>query len=397
MTDTTVDIKIPENYQGNPVKIFVEKERPRKQGVTTFISFNLDIGGSSLEVDIDVGKSLSKDIAYQVLREKGGLSDKVPTYWSMPLMKMLQFETNPSCYTGPKQFPFVWDGAECSFAAPFTIRVHNLSLEEARPILQSIKNEYLKHWVPPAQKPATLTKIYVSTLVNKVNEEYQWKEYCSRPARSLDTVHLDNSVKKRLVQSVQEFQKSEALYDKHGITWKKIFLLYGPPGTGKTSTILALAGYFQKDIARISITPTMTSFSVENLLSKLGNGMFVILEDVDSLFVEREAKTLLDFSTLLNILDGVLTKRGLVLFMTTNHLMKLDCALKRPGRIDELVEFLPPTREIWLKALGDLAEKWPHEHEQYVDLLIERGESSIASIQKHLFHCIMENADSILS
>ena len=120
MTDTTVDIKIPENYQGNPVKIFVEKERPRKQGVTTFISFNLDIGGSSLEVDIDVGKSLSKDIAYQVLREKGGLSDKVPTYWSMPLMKMLQFETNPSCYTGPKQFPFVWDGAECSFAAPFT-------------------------------------------------------------------------------------------------------------------------------------------------------------------------------------------------------------------------------------------------------------------------------------
>ena len=327
-------------------------------------TINLDIGGSSLEVDIDVGKSLSKDIAYQVLREKGGLSDKVPTYWSMPLMKMLQFETNPSCYTGPKQFPFVWDGAECSFAAPFTIRVHNLSLEEARPILQSIKNEYLKHWVPPAQKPATLTKIYVSTLVNKVNEEYQWKEYCSRPARSLDTVHLDNSVKKRLVQSVQEFQKSEALYDKHGITWKKIFLLYGPPGTGKTSTILALAGYFQKDIARISITPTMTSFSVENLLSKLGNGMFVILEDVDSLFVEREAKTLLDFSTLLNILDGVLTKRGLVLFMTTNHLMKLDCALKRPGRIDELVEFLPPTREIWLKALGDLAEKWPHEHEQ---------------------------------
>ena len=45
----------------------------------------------------------------------------------------------------------------------------------------------------------------------------------------------------------------------------------------------------------------------------------------------------LSFSGFLNALDGVATQEGTVLFMTTNHLERLDPALIRAGRIDEQV------------------------------------------------------------
>lgn len=40
------------------------------------------------------------------------------------------------------------------------------------------------------------------------------------------------------------------------------------------------------------------------------------------------------FSGLLNALDGAAAQEGRLLFMTTNHIEKLDSALIRPGRCD---------------------------------------------------------------
>jgi len=63
------------------------------------------------------------------------------------------------------------------------------------------------------------------------------------------------------------------------------------------------------------------------------------LEDIDALFVGREAVTKntqkqISFSGLLNALDGVRAQEGRIIFMTTNHPEKLDPALMRPGRAD---------------------------------------------------------------
>lgn len=123
----------------------------------------------------------------------------------------------------------------------------------------------------------------------------------------------------------------------------------------------------------------MTSACIETLLASLPQSTFVLMEDVDALFHGREATTSVDFSSVLNMMDGLTTRRGLILFMTTNHLMKLDDALKRPGRVDETILFPPPTRQVWMKAVANLADQWPQEHE-----------TSIASIQKHLFQCTLD-------
>ena len=65
------------------------------------------------------------------------------------------------------------------------------------------------------------------------------------------------------------------------------------------------------------------------------------------------------FSGLLNALDGVASAEERILFMTTNHIERLDPALIRPGRIDvtTLIDDASPsqTKRLFLKFYGDRA------------------------------------------
>ena len=62
----------------------------------------------------------------------------------------------------------------------------------------------------------------------------------------------------------------------------------------------------------------------------------LVFEDVDAAFNGREAEGAdgVSFSGLLNAIDGVAAQEGRALFMTTNHIERLDPALIRPGRAD---------------------------------------------------------------
>ena len=57
---------------------------------------------------------------------------------------------------------------------------------------------------------------------------------------------------------------------------------------------------------------------------------------MDAIFVERTSvsesyERRVSFSGLLNALDGVRSQEGRILFMSTNHIEKLDPALLGPG------------------------------------------------------------------
>jgi len=67
----------------------------------------------------------------------------------------------------------------------------------------------------------------------------------------------------------------------------------------------------------------------------------ILLEDIDAAFSDTKERHMssqyqnfVSFSGLLNALDGVASAEGRILFMTTNHMEKLDEALIRPGRVD---------------------------------------------------------------
>jgi len=179
------------------------------------------------------------------------------------------------------------------------------------------------------------------------------------------------------------------MYDAFNVTWKRVHLFHGPPGGGKTSTIVALASHFKKNVAKLTVTPDMDARKIEDLFRSVSDNTFLVIED----FVNRDGTTVVDFSALLNGLDGLTTRRGLVAFLTTNYLAKLDPALIRPGRIDCMVEFkLPGVAELH-EALTILAPAHADEH----DTFLKTGHGmSIAELQHWLFECAMSKRKSIL-
>jgi len=164
------------------------------------------------------------------------------------------------------------------------------------------------------------------SLLNRINK------------RSDDTLFMDIDIK-GLFSEIQDFFDDEEDYVKHGIPFKKNFLFHGIPGTGKTSLIYTIASHFDLDICFLNITNDLDDNTFTRAISNLPDNHILVLEDIDALFTERDSKCNVSFSTLLNVLDGMLKKHKLLTFMTTNYRDKLDSALKRSGRIDYELEF----------------------------------------------------------
>merc|ERR1711934_1074145 len=103
----------------------------------------------------------------------------------------------------------------------------------------------------------------------------------------------------------------------------------------------------------------LTDRTLFNSIKTIRTPAFLIFEDIDALFEERESKnknTGLTFSGLLNALDGVYSKDMLEVFLTTNYKSKLDPALIRPGRISYVMTF-DYANEYQIKRLFKLVTK----------------------------------------
>jgi chaperone BCS1 len=97
------------------------------------------------------------------------------------------------------------------------------------------------------------------------------------------------------------------------------------------------------DVAVVSLSSKgMDDTKLIRFLNSLPSRSVILLEDVDCLFKnDRSANTEaggVTLSGLLNAVDGAATREGQILFMTTNHLDKIDPALIRPGRADIIIE-----------------------------------------------------------
>ena len=171
-----------------------------------------------------------------------------------------------------------------------------------------------------------------------------------RRKRGLASVFVDEGVKERLVQRFKWFLGAEEWHAARGIPWKLGIVLYGPPGTGKTSLIHALASDFGFDIKYVKSLHGLG----QAFLSGTKNDLFVI-EDIDAIAggLNREGgdgagadgSRASPLHEVLNAMDGMQTPDGLKFIVTTNHLQKLDPAIVRPGRIDDVIEIGPLSLE----------------------------------------------------
>jgi hypothetical protein len=75
-------------------------------------------------------------------------------------------------------------------------------------------------------------------------------------------------------------------------------------------------------------------------------------KQITKLLGDNEDKSVLGIQDLLEALDGIPSmKNGEIIYMTTNHIDKIDDALKRPGRVNFLIHFKKLTKVLLIKQV----------------------------------------------
>ena len=224
-----------------------------------------------------------------------------------------------------------------------------------------------------------------------------WRVVQRRHPRSCESVVLAGDTLNEIKQDLISFFDAKQWYTDHGIPYQRGYLLLGPPGNGKTSTVIALASVFNRDIHIVSLS-TVGDAQLASLVAELPEHAVVLIEDVDCLFDQRERKSdaseQLSFSGFINAIDGVSAPPGRVLFMTTNHVESLDPALLRPGRVDRRFEFKNADPDMAERLFEQFFPGVGHLAKHFGDQVRESAnELSMAALQEHL----LTNRDSAVA
>jgi hypothetical protein len=227
-----------------------------------------------------------------------------------------------------------------------------------------------------------------------MNDGGQWKEVAKEQApRPIETVILPGSQTQELEADLIHFLRGAEWYEERGLAYTRRYMFYGPPGCGKSSTIRAIAYLAQRDIYSMNLSQVRSDKELNDLFNKVPSETSVLVfEDIDCMskvvhdrlkkgksdendeFVslDEEKKQNQEFkivvcndntnnrkdpkkvsdgssgitlSALLNAIDGVVEKHGLIIVMTTNRKEVLDKALIRPGRVDFNLYFEKCTKD----------------------------------------------------
>ncbi|KAG2370570.1 hypothetical protein C9374_000386 [Naegleria lovaniensis] len=228
-----------------------------------------------------------------------------------------------------------------------------------------------------------------------------WQKLCDRPNRSFDTVYIDQTVKTHLLKDLDRFMNNEQFYRENGLNFQRGYLLYGYPGTGKTSLILAVAAYLQCSVFTLSLSDkSLDDTKLMALMTQIPRRGIILLEDIDAAFNENRKASddvqRVTFSGLLNSLDGVTSHSQFprIIFMTTNHLNRLDQALIRPGRIDMKIEFGYSSSD----QIYQMANRFFKNEELATKIaqLLPQQKLTTAEVQTYLMRFIYEPEDCLL-
>jgi ATP-dependent Zn protease len=205
-----------------------------------------------------------------------------------------------------------------------------------------IYNDFLKTANTRHNKKTNQTNIFTC-------DKYgDWSVYSKIPNRKLDTIYTDNKIKEQLKNDITNFIGNENEYNKFGIPYKRTYLLTGIPGSGKTSIIKSICCEFGYHLSMLSMCKEFDNNSLMYAFKHIPKKTILLIEDVDCMFEKRNGTNdnpLITFSSLLNILDGVLYKHRLIIVITTNHPERLDRSIMRMGRIDMIIEMNYPRKE----------------------------------------------------
>ncbi len=231
--------------------------------------------------------------------------------------------------------------------------------------------------------------------VNILTARYEsWETTSWQPRRPLESLVLADGILEELLKDLRSFYDSRAWYVQRGVPHRRGYLLHGAPGNGKTTLVLAVAGELNLSVAVLSLSNRVLSDdALRSLVDALPPATVLLIEDVDCVFKSERLtneQTGVTLSGLLNALDGVSSREGRVLFLTTNHPERLDPALIRPGRVDLRVELghaLPEQARrlfLWFYQDSEMAAPRLEALADRFAAQVPAGKICMAAIQEHL-------------
>jgi transitional endoplasmic reticulum ATPase len=173
-----------------------------------------------------------------------------------------------------------------------------------------------------------------------------------------------SEVKQRLQESVEWPLKYGELFAQARINPPKGILLVGPPGCGKTLLAKALATESNVNFLSVKGPELLSKWVGESerglrdvfRKARQAAPALIFFDEIDALVPTRGATASSDqvgdrvLSQFLSEFDGIEELKGVLILGATNRLDRLDPAVLRPGRFDEIIE-IPPLAEDERRAI----------------------------------------------
>lgn len=241
--------------------------------------------------------------------------------------------------------------------------------------------------------------IFIFTGSHKETSVPMYQEIEFKTTKSFENLFFDS--KAALIKRLDDFTNNEARYQKLGIPYTCGMMFTGLPGCGKTSCIKAIANYTKRHIVSVPVHKIKSIQTLKDIfLTANINGVHIpndkriyVFEEIDcgeweklvrsrklaksdplstkedevtSMLLksvcqtaekkvqESDSEPPLTLGDLLELLDGIVEMPGRMIIMTSNHPENIDEALIRPGRIDEIIEFVKLRRT----DINDIYKLW---------------------------------------
>lgn len=169
---------------------------------------------------------------------------------------------------------------------------------------------------------------------------------------SWEDLFLEGDLKIDIRNYVEGFLNSKHIYEKMGVPHKTGALFHGWPGNGKSSLIRTI-------IAQYNFKPVTVQSGAQTNDDTITEAFAYASSQEPALLYIEDLDTMLDktisLSHFLNMMDGVSSRKGLMVIATANDLSKLkESVIDRPSRFDRKWEIPLPNIEMSCKYL----KKW---------------------------------------
>ena len=175
-------------------------------------------------------------------------------------------------------------------------------------------------------------------------------DWIKKPKWAWDDLILPGGMASEIRANAESFISARSHYKAMKLPYRRGFLFAGPPGVGKTFAAKVLFARLRASAYAFDLKADIEDKDLREAFQCAANDTpaVLLLEDLDRVV---ESKSI-SMSYLLNLLDGLQPREGILVVATTNAPEKLDQALlQRPSRFDRVWHFPLPGRTERLRLL----------------------------------------------